>query len=56
MKKVLVKENELVDLIEQIVAESVATEKKKWISETTLLVNKKLVERITMLEKQLIKQ
>jgi len=56
MKKVLVKENELVDLIDKIVTEAVAAEKKKWITETTLLVNKKLVERITMLEKQLIKQ
>lgn len=63
MKKVSIKESDLVNLIEEIAmaeveakkAEWLAEQKKIWIKETKIQVNKKLVERIQELESKLLK-
>lgn len=62
MKKISIKENELVNLIERLAAEEVETQKTTWLAEqkeiwvkeTKIKVDAKLVERIKELEKQLI--
>lgn len=62
MNTVQVKESKLIDIIEELANKEVerkkaiwlAEEKTKWISETKISVDKKLVERIAELEKKLL--
>lgn len=57
-KIVSIKENNLVNLIDNIVTEAVAVEKKKWIAEQAKTVDKEkssLMERVEKLESILSK-
>ena len=58
-KTVKIKENDLVDLIDNIVAEALVSEKKKWISEQAVKTAKDaslLESRIVALEKLISKK
>jgi hypothetical protein len=58
-KTVKIKENDLVDLIDKIVTEAVATKKKEWISEQAVKTAKNaslLESRIVALEKLISKK
>ena len=50
VKTVRIKENDLVDLIDNIVAEAVAVQKKEWISEQKANSNSILESKIADLE------
>lgn len=62
MKTIQIKEAKLIDIIEELANKEIerkkaswlAEEKTKWISETKISVEKKLVERIQELEKKLL--
>lgn len=62
MKTIQIKEAKLIDIIEELSNKEIerkkqvwlAEEKAKWITETKIKVDKKLVERINELEKKLL--
>jgi hypothetical protein len=51
-KVVKIKENDLVNLIDKIVAETVSAKKKEWLSEQTIKSEKTLEETVAQIVKK----